>query len=114
MLGRYLVLSAVLFCIGLYGVLSRRNIVAVLISLEIMFNGVNLALVAVSRYVTPAVVRIGGPSAEGAAALLTGQTLALFVIVVAAAEVALGLAVVNALFSHKQTVDITAVAVLRH
>ena len=57
MLERLLILSAVLFCIGLYGALSRRHLIAVLISIEIMFNAVNVALVAVSRFTVPAAMR---------------------------------------------------------
>ena len=53
MLERLLIISAVLFCIGLYGVLSRRHIIAILMSTEIMFNAVNIALVAFSRYTAP-------------------------------------------------------------
>jgi NADH:ubiquinone oxidoreductase subunit K len=113
MLERLLVLSAVLFCIGLYGALSRRNILGVLISVEIMLNGVNVAFVAVSRYITPAAVRLNGIDAESARWVLTGQTFALFVIVVAAAEVALGLALVIALFRQRDTVDVTEINLLR-
>ena len=71
-LNHYLVLSALLFVIGLYGALSRRNAIAILMSIELMLNGVNVALVAFSRYITPA--------------LPTGQVFALFVATVAAAE----------------------------
>ena len=112
MLVRLLVLSAVLFCIGLYGALSRRHVIAVLISIEIMFNAVNLTLVAFSRYVEPAALRAG---AEGdvARALLAGQTFAVFVIVVAAAEVALGLALVIALVRRVDSVDVTEVSLMR-
>ena len=113
-LERYLILSAVLFAIGLYGALSRRNIIVVLISIEIMFNAVNVAFVAMSRYITPAALRVADADAvEGARWLLTGQTFAVFVVVVAAAEVALGLALVIALFRHRDSVDITEVNLLR-
>ncbi len=91
-LEHYLILSAVLFCIGLYGALSRRNTVVILMSIEIMLNAVNVALVAFSRYIVPL--------------LLTGQIFALFVIVVAAAEVAVGLAIIIALYRSRETVDI--------
>ena len=114
MLERLLILSAVLFCIGLYGALSRRHVIAVLISVEIMFNAVNVALVAVSRYVTPAVMRVPGAEAEATRFLLTGQSFALFIIVVAAAEVALGLALVIALVRRRGSADITEVSLLRH
>jgi NADH:ubiquinone oxidoreductase subunit K len=113
MLERLLIVSAVLFCIGLYGALSRRHIIAVLISVEIMFNGVNVALVAFSRFVEPAVVRLGQTGSAAEHAVLTGQSLALFVIVVAAAEVALGLALVIAMVRRRDNVDITEVSVMR-
>lgn len=114
MLERLLILSAVLFCIGLYGALSRRHIIAVLISVEIMFNAVNVALVAFSRYVTPAAIRATGEASDATArSLLAGQSFALFVIVIAAAEVALGLALVIAMVRRKDTVDITEVSLMR-
>jgi NADH:ubiquinone oxidoreductase subunit K len=112
-LERFLLLSAVLFTIGLYGALSRRHIIAVLMSIEIMFNAVNLAFVALSRYITPAALRTGGPEASAADGLLAGQTFAVFVIVVAAAEVALGLALVITFFRHRDTTDVTDMSLLR-
>lgn len=113
MLERLLLLSAVLFCIGLYGVLSRRHVIAVLMSLEIMFNAVNVALVAFSRYAAPAALRFPG-AAEGAERFaLAGQTLALFVIVVAAAEVALGLALVIAIARRRDSVNLSDLNILR-
>ena len=115
MLERLLILSAVLFCIGLYGALSRRNLIAVLMSVEIMFNGVNVALAAFSRYVQPAEMRLpgAGASAETARFALAGQGLAVFVIVVAAAEVTLGLALIIALVRRRNTVDVTEVSLMR-
>ena len=121
-LERYLILSAVLFTIGLYGALSRRHIVAVLMSIEIMFNAVNIALVALSRHITPATLRVTGTGTadellqqaeQSARWLLTGQVFVVFVVVVAAAEVALGLALIIALFRHRDTVDITEISLLR-
>ncbi len=114
MLERLFILSAVVFVIGFYGVLSRRHIIAVLISLELMFNGVNLALAAASRYVVPAALRLPNAPADAERFLLTGQSFALFVIVVAAAEMALGLALVIALVRRKDTVDITDINLLKH
>jgi len=106
----FLVLSAVLLCIGLYGVLVRRNVITVLMSLEIMFTAVTLAAVSMSRHVgtmklvdSPAV--ISDPSVLST--LLTGQVLALFIIVVAAAEIALGLGIVIALYRSRDTVDVS-------
>ncbi|UCH51302.1 MAG: NADH-quinone oxidoreductase subunit NuoK [Chloroflexota bacterium] len=91
-LEHYLVLSAVLFSIGLYGVLAKRNAVVILMCIEIMLNAVNIALVAFSRYVVPM--------------LLTGQIFAIFVIVVAAAEAAVGIAIIIAIYRNRQSVDV--------
>ena len=79
-LNHYLMLSGILFTIGMFGVLTRRNAIAVLMSTELMFNAVNITLVAFSRFVTPEA--------------LTGQIIALFTIVVAAAEATVALAIV--------------------
>lgn len=114
-LERFLILSAVLFAIGLYGVLTKRNAITILMSLEVMFNAVNVAAVAMSRYIAPAALR-ADPSATGDSVvqmLLTGQVFAMFVIAVAAAEVALGLAIVIAVYRHRETVDITQVNLMR-
>ncbi len=113
MLERLIIISAVLFCIGLYGVLSRRHMIAVLMSVELMFNGVNLALVAFSRYTAPAVNRLSSSSAGQERFVLDGQTLAVFVIVVAAAEVALGLALIIALARQRDTIHISDLNTLR-
>ena len=86
----YLILAAALFCIGVYGVLARRNAIAVLMSIELMLNGVNINLVAFWRYLEPA----------GA----MGQAFALFVYAVAAAEVAVGLALIIAVWRARDTV----------
>jgi NADH:ubiquinone oxidoreductase subunit K len=90
-LEHYLILSAVLFSIGLYGALAKRNIIIILMCIELMLNAVNIAMVAFSRFVTPA--------------LLTGQVFAIFVMVVAAAEAAVGLAIVIALYRNRETID---------
>lgn len=87
--------SAVLFCVGIYGVLSRRNLLIVLMSVEIMLNGANLSLVTLSRDLAGA----GKPGAE------QGQALVLFSMAVAAAEVAVGLSILIALFRHTRSVD---------
>lgn len=99
----YLILSGILFSIGLTGSLMKRNVVTVLMCVEIMFNAVILSVLAFARF-APA-TQNGG---ESTTPFLTGQTLALFIIVVAAAEVALGLAIVIAIFRNRNTVDITA------
>lgn len=98
-LEHFLVLSAIMFCIGLWGAVSKRNIVAILMCIEIMFNGVNIAFIAFSRYNSPT--------------LLTGHVFAIFVIAVAAAEVALGLAIVIAVFRSRQTVEVGEVGALK-
>jgi NADH-quinone oxidoreductase subunit K len=86
-LNHYLVLSAVLFSIGTAGVFLRRNLITVLLSIEIMLNAVNLMFVAVGRY-------------QGT---VDGQIITFFVMTVAAAEAAVGLALVIALFRHRET-----------
>jgi NADH:ubiquinone oxidoreductase subunit K len=119
----FLILSGVIFSIGLYGALAKKNIIIVLMSIELMFNAVNIAAVALSRYVVPRGIAVdpAGTEAEVAKALaegtamgetvlntlLTGQVFAIFIITVAAAEVALGLGIVIALYRNRETVDIT-------
>ena len=93
-LTHYLVLSGILFCIGLYGVLAKHNAVGILMCIEIMLNAVNIAAVAFSRFLAPDVV------------VLTGHVFALFVMVVAAAEAAVGLAIVITLYRNRETVDV--------
>jgi NADH-quinone oxidoreductase subunit K len=88
-LTEYLVLSAVLFAIGATGVFIRRNLIAILLSIEIMLNAANLSFVAFSR-------------ALGTA---DGQIIVFFVMTVAAAEAAVGLAIVISLYRHKETLD---------
>ena len=107
-LERFLILSAVLFSIGLYGALARRNVITVLMSIELMFNAVNIALVAFSKYVAPAGLE------EQLGRMLTGQVFAIFIITVAAAEIALGLGIVIALYRSQETVDISEANILRH
>lgn len=87
----YLLLAAALFCIGVYGVLSRRNAVGILMGIELMLNAVNINFLAFSRYITPA--------------LLTGQIAAIFVITIAAAEAAVGLAIVIAIYRSRNTIN---------
>jgi NADH:ubiquinone oxidoreductase subunit K len=81
----------VLFCIGLYGALTKRNAVIILMCIELMLNAVNITMVAFSRYVVPM--------------FLTGQVFAIFVMVVAAAEVAVGLAIILAIFRGLADID---------
>ncbi len=98
-LTHFLVLASLLFSIGLYGALTKRNAIVILICIELMLNGVNIALVAFSHFVTPAA--------------LTGQVFAIFIIVVAAAEVAVGLAVIIAIFRNRETLDATKIDLLK-
>ena len=88
----YLILSAILFSIGLYGVLAKRNAVIILMCIEIMLNAVNITLVAFSRYVTPLA--------------LTGQIFAIFVMAVAAAEAAVGIAIIITIYRNRETINI--------
>ena len=98
-LEHYLILSAVLFAIGLYGALAKRNAIIILMSIELMLNAVNIAMVAFSRYIVPL--------------LLTGQVFAIFVMVVAAAEVAVGLAIIIAIYRHHETIDATKIDLMK-
>jgi NADH:ubiquinone oxidoreductase subunit K len=91
-LEHYLILSAVLFSIGFAGVVSKRNAVVILMCLEIMLNAVNIALVAFSRYMTPTE--------------LTGQLFAIFVMAVAAAEAAVGIAIIIAIYRNRETINV--------
>ena len=100
-LERFLVLSAVLFSIGLYGAMARRNVIIVLMSIELMFNAVNIALVAFAKYTLPAGVE------EQVGRALTGQVFAIFIVAVAAAEIALGLGIVIALYRNRESVDLS-------
>jgi len=86
----YLVLAAALFCIGLYGVLARKNAIAILLGVELMLNAVNINLVAFWRYLDPA--------------QMAGQAFAIIVFAVAAAEVAVGLALIISVYRRRKTV----------
>ena len=90
-LEHYLVLSAILFSIGLYGALAKHNAIVILMCIEIMLSAVNIALVAFSRYIVPS--------------QLTGQVFAIFTIAVAAAETAVGLAIIIAIYRSRETID---------
>jgi len=98
-LEHYLILSAVLFSIGLYGALAKRNAIIILMSIELMLNAVNIAMVAFSRYIVPL--------------MLTGQVFAIFIMVAAAAEVAVGLAIIIAIYRHRETIDVTKIDLLK-
>ena len=96
-LNYYLLLSAFMFCVGVLGVLVRRNAIIVFMCIELMLNSVNLTLIAFSAYL--------GDS--------TGQMLVFFVMTVAAAEAAVGLAIIIALFRNKRTVNIDEINILK-
>jgi NADH-quinone oxidoreductase subunit K len=96
-LQHYLILSAALFTLGATGVMVRRNLIVVLMSLELMLNAVNLSFVAFSRY-------LGS---------LEGQVFVLFVMVVAAAEVAVGLAIAVALYRERGTVSVNDINLMK-
>lgn len=100
-LEHYLILSAILFSIGLYGALAKRNAVVVLMCIEIMLNAVNIAMVAFSRYLVPDVV------------VLTGHVFAIFIMTVAAAEAAVGLAIIITIYRNRHTVDIEQVDLMQ-
>jgi NADH-quinone oxidoreductase subunit K len=93
-LDAYLILSGMLFAIGSFGFLARRNAISMLMSIELMLNGVNLAIVAFGAFGA-----FGGTQAQAA----QGQVLALMVIAVAAAEATVGLAIVIAIYRNKKT-----------
>ena len=113
-LERLLILSAILFSIGLYGALTKRNAITVLMAIELMFNAVNVALVAVSRYVVPYGLRVDPllPAEEVLQTVLTGQVFAMFIIAVSAAEIALGLAIVMAIYRSRETIDVSELNLL--
>ena len=93
----YMVLSAALFTLGVVGVMTRRNVIIVLMSIELMLNAVNVNLVAFSHQLQNAV----------------GQVFAVFIIVVAAAEAAVGLGIILAFYRNKETVNIDEMNLLR-
>lgn len=95
----YLTLSAILFSIGIYGILTRRNAIAILMSLELMFNAVNINLVAFNRFIKPD--------------QYVGQIFAIFVIVVAAAEATVGLAIVLLIYRNWRSIDADRVNLLK-
>jgi NADH:ubiquinone oxidoreductase subunit K len=99
-LEHYLVVGAILFGIGLYLALAKRNAIGVLMGIELMLNAVNLTLVAFSRFIV-------SPRP------IDGQVFVIFIITVAAAEAAVALALVVAIYRHRQTVDVSRMNLLR-
>ncbi|HSK63262.1 MAG TPA: NADH-quinone oxidoreductase subunit NuoK [Pyrinomonadaceae bacterium] len=102
-LSKFLVIGALLFIIGVAGVLTRRNIIVIFMSIELILNAANLNFVAFSRYLTE----------TGSVNALAGQIFAVFVIVVAAAEAAIGLGIVIALYRNKETIWIDEIDLLK-
>lgn len=98
-LGHFLILSILLFSIGLYGALAKKNAIIILMSIELMLNAVNIAMVAFSRYIVPQ--------------MLTGQIFAIFIIVVAAAEATVGLAIIIGIYRNRETIDATQIDLMR-
>jgi NADH-quinone oxidoreductase subunit K len=95
----YLIVAAALFCIGGFGVLARRNAVGVLMGIELMLNAVNINLIAFWRY--------------AGAVEMTGQLFAIFVITVAAAEAAVGLALIIAIYRQRSTVNVEEIDTMK-
>lgn len=93
----YLILAAAVFCIGLFGVMTRRNTIGILLGIELMLNAVNINLVAFSKELQNAV----------------GQVFVVFVIAVAAAEAAVGLGIILAFYRNKETVNIDEMNLMR-
>jgi NADH-quinone oxidoreductase subunit K len=102
-LGDYLIVSGILFAIGFAGVMLRRNLIIILMSLELMLNAANLSLVAFSRF---RVDSTGLPN-------YNAQVFVFFIITVAAAEVAVGLAILVALYWARQTTDVNDISTLK-
>ena len=102
-LSKFLVIGALLFIIGVAGVLTRRNIIVIFMSIELILNAANLNFIAFSRYLQST----GSPNA------LAGQLFTVFVIVVAAAEAAIGLGIVIALYRNKETIWVDEIDLLK-
>jgi NADH-quinone oxidoreductase subunit K len=102
-LGDYLIVSGILFVIGFSGVLLRRNLIIILMALELMLNAANLSLVAFSRF------RVGPTGLPD----YNAQVFVFFIITVAAAEVAVGLAILVALYRSRQTTDVKDISSLK-
>lgn len=100
----WLVFSSLLFAVGAYGVLTRRNAIVVLMSIEVMLNAANINLVAFSSYHSSL---HGGPPDP------SGQVFALFSIAIAAAEVAIGLAILLSVYKRYDTIDVDKINILR-
>ena len=102
-LSKFLVIGALLFIIGVAGVLTRRNIIVIFMSIELILNAANLNFIAFSRYL----------EGTGNVNALAGQVFAVFIIVVAAAEAAIGLGIVIALYRNKETIWVDEIDLLK-
>jgi NADH:ubiquinone oxidoreductase subunit K len=102
-LSKFLVIGALLFIIGVAGVLTRRNIIVIFMSIELILNAANLNFIAFSWYLTQ----------TGSANAVAGQIFTVFVIVVAAAEAAIGLGIVIALYRNKETIWVDEIDLLK-
>lgn len=102
-LSKFLVIGALLFIIGVAGVLSRRNIIVIFMSIELILNAANLNFIAFSRYL----------QGTGSINAVAGQVFTVFVIVVAAAEAAIGLGIVIALYRNKETIWVDEIDLLK-
>ena len=98
-LEHYLVLSAILFGIGLYGALAKKSAVVILMCIEMMLNAAAIAMVAFSRFVVPD--------------MLTGQIFTIFIIVIAAAEATVGLAIIMSVYRNRETIDVTKIDLMK-
>ena len=98
-LSSYLTLASILFCIGVWGLINSRNAVRVLMSIELMLNAVNINLMSFSSYVDGSIIR--------------GQVFSIFVITVAAAEAAVGLAILLSLYRNRVTIDMESFNLLK-
>src|SRR5882724_5087553 len=102
-LSKFLVIAAILFIIGIAGVLTRRNLIVIFMSIELILNAANLNFIAFSRYLQE----------TGSANALTGQIFAVFTIVVAAAEAAVGLGIVIALYRNRETIWVDEIDLMK-
>lgn len=102
-LSKFLIIGALLFIIGVAGVLTRRNIIVIFMSIELILNAANLNFIAMSRYLQD----------TGNVNAVAGQIFAVFVIVVAAAEAAIGLGIVIALYRNKETIWVDEIDILK-
>lgn len=95
----YLIVAFIVFSIGLFGVLSRRNVITIMMSLELMANAVNISLLAFSAFLTPK--------------LIIGQIFAIFVMVIAACEIGIGLAIVLSIYRNNKSINMNDINIMK-